>query len=572
MNKMKKTAENFIFPLILVLYSLLLVNQGITVTDTGYNYGNFTNFDSLDGMWKFSTYLATAVGALFTHLPWGGTMLGLNVYTGLVKALIAVGVYFACVKVFHMHEGLAFLAELVALGYCWCPTALLYNYCTYLLFNLGAVLLCIAVKKEKNLLYILAGAALGVNVLVRLPNLAEMALVFGLWFCCAIRKVKVAETVRRTALCAAGYGLGAGGVLGYICCRYGADAYISGIREILAMPGEAGAYSLKSMIMGDIYAYRSNLRWLWIALVFILLGMVLFAVAGERFLKGKRILYAASNILLIFVYRYLQMFKFVYYAYDSVHLVGTFFLIIAGLLGLYVMFWGGEDYDLRMHAAVMGIVILVTPLGSNNYLFSAVNNLFWVTPFVFRCCCKLLRERRDPPDKRGLLSMEPLKITLVSLVLFVCVQGILFGAVFVFRDGTNGEKRDTKITEIAALKGMYTTADNAEALNSLHAYLQSEGLTEAEVILYYNVPGLAFYMDLEPALSSTWPDMDSFSVDKFRQELERVKNSSTAAEKPLLILGCPLEGEGVKLEILRKFAADLGYELAFSNEMFFLYR
>lgn len=572
MNKMKKTAENFIFPLILVLYALLLVNQGITVTDTGYNYGNFTNFDSLDGMWKFSTYLATAVGALFTHLPWGGTMLGLNIYTGLVKALIAVGVYFACVKVFHMHGGLAFLAELVALGYCWCPTALLYNYCTYLLFDLGAVLLCVAVKKEKNLLYLLAGAALGVNVLVRLPNLAEMALVFGLWFYCLIRKVKMAETVRRTALCAAGYGLGAGGALGYICCRYGADAYISGIRELLAMPGEASGYSLKSMIMGDIYAYCSNLRWLWIALSFVLFGMFFFAVGGERFLKGKRILYVACNVLLIVVYRYLQMFKFVYYAYDSVYLVGTFFLIIAGLLGLYVMFWGGEDYDLRMHAAVMGIIILITPLGSNNHLFSAVNNLFWVTPFVIRCCCKLLRERQDHSDKRGLLSLEPLMITLVSLMLFVCVQGILFGAVFVFRDGINGEKRDAKITEIAALKGMYTTADNAEALNSLHAYLQREGLTESEAILYYNVPGLAFYMDLQPALSSTWPDLDSFSVDKFRQELDRVKNGCAAAEKPLLILGCPLEGEGVKLELLREFAADLGYEQAFSNEMWYLYR
>lgn len=572
MEKMKKAVEDFMFPLILVLYALLLVNQGITVTDTGYNYGNFTNFDSLDGMWKFSTYLATAVGAFFTHLPWGGTMLGLNVYTGLVKALIAVGVYFACVKVFHMHGGLAFLAELVALGYCWCPTALLYNYCTYLLFNLGAVLLCIAVKKEKNLLYLLAGAALGVNVLVRLPNLAEMALVFGLWFYCVIRKVKVAETVRRTALCAAGYGLGAGGVLGYICFRYGADAYISGIRELLSMPGEAAGYSLKSMIMGDIYAYRSNLRWLWIALIFVLVGMILFSVAGRRFLKGKRILYAACNVLLIFVYRYLQMFKFVYYAYDSVYLVGSFFLIIAGLLGLYVMFWGGEDYDLRMHAAVMGIIILITPLGSNNYLFSAVNNLFWVTPFVIRCCCKLLREGRNHSEQRGLLSLEPLKITLFSLVIFVCVQGILFGAVFVFRDGINGEKRDAKITEITALKGMYTTEDNAEALNSLYAYLQREGLTESEAILYYNVPGLAFYMDLEPALSSTWPDLDSFSVNKFRQELERVKNGCAGKEKPLLILGCPLEGEGVKLELLREFADELGYELAFTNEMCYLYR
>lgn len=562
------------FPLILVAYALLLVNQGITATDTGYNYGNFVNFDSLDGMWKFSTYLATAIGAFFSHLPGGGTMLGLNVYTGLVKALIAVMAYFACVKVFRFRGDLTFLAELTALGYCWCPTALLYNYCTYLLFNLGAILLCVAVKKERNLFYVLAGAALGVNVLVRLPNLAEAALVFALWFYCVIRKVKVTEAIRRTALCAAGYGLGAGVVLGWICLRYGAGTYVSGIRELLAMPGEATGYSLGSMLKGDLKAYLENLRWLWIALAFVLAGTFLFAVAGRRFLKGKRVLYAACNVLLILVYRHLNMFQFVYHAYDSVYLVGTFFLILAGLMGLYVVFWGGGDHELRMHAAVMGIIILVTPLGSNNYLFSAVNNLFWVMPFFLHCCCKLVREKPNLLDKRGLVSLEPLKVTLLSLTAFVCIQGILFGATFVFRDGINGEKRDVKITEIAALKGMYTTAENAEALASLYAYLKEEGLEGSEVILYHNVPGLAFYMDLRPAISSTWPDLASFSVNKFRQELDRVKGDCTEAgvQKPLLLLGCPLEGEGVKLELLREFAAELGYEQAFSNGAFHLYR
>lgn len=78
----------------LVLYSLLLVNQGVAVTDTGYNYGIFVNHDSLDNMWKFSTYLATATGSFFTRHPFGNTVLGLNIYTGLVKAFVAFIVYY----------------------------------------------------------------------------------------------------------------------------------------------------------------------------------------------------------------------------------------------------------------------------------------------------------------------------------------------------------------------------------------------------------------------------------------------------------------------------------------------
>ena len=160
MDKRSVKLPGWIFPVLLTVYSLLLVNQGVTVTDTGYNYGNFIHFESLDGMWKFSTYLATAIGSFFTKLPFGSTMLGLNVYTGLVKASIALVTYFFCVKLFEMPKGVAFLAELVALGFCWCPTALLYNYVTYLLFTLGTLLLCLAVKTGKTRWYVLAGVCL----------------------------------------------------------------------------------------------------------------------------------------------------------------------------------------------------------------------------------------------------------------------------------------------------------------------------------------------------------------------------------------------------------------------------
>ncbi|MGN0401973.1 MAG: hypothetical protein ACI4HQ_06895 [Acetatifactor sp.] len=572
MKKLQSFTENILLPLLLVVYALFLVNQGITVTDTGYNYGNFINYDSLDGMWKFSTYLATALGALFTRLPYGRIMLGMNVYTGLVKVLIALIVYFVCVKVFRMKKSLAFTAELVALGYCWCPTALLYNYCTYLFFNLGAILLCIAVKKEKNYFYILAGVCLGLNVLVRLPNLAEMALIAALWFYCIIRKEKFGDTLKRTALCVAGYGLGIGGVLAYISARYGFGAYLKGIRELLEMPGEAGGYSLKNMILGDIDIYIYNMRWLLPALGFVVAGMALYAVCRGRHLPGKRVFYLVCNVLLIFVYRWLGLFKFVYTTYEGVYSVGSYFLIISGLLGLYVMFFGGEDYELRMHAAVMGIIILITPLGSNNYLFTAVNNLFWVMPFVLRCCQKIVTNGREAFDKRGILSTEPLKITLVFLVGFVCVQGVLFGSVFVFRDGMGEAKRDVMITDIEVLKGMYTTAENAEALNSLHAYLDQEELKGREVILYQDIPAIAYYMDLKPAISSTWPDLVSYSVEKFRQELERVKESYSKEDKPLLILGCLPEEEGVKMDLLREFMDELDYEMSFSNDKWFLYR
>ena len=49
-NKIWSTVTKILFPVILVLFALMHIGEGITVTDTGYNYGNFISFDSLDDM------------------------------------------------------------------------------------------------------------------------------------------------------------------------------------------------------------------------------------------------------------------------------------------------------------------------------------------------------------------------------------------------------------------------------------------------------------------------------------------------------------------------------------------
>lgn len=569
-HKLKKILKSTIYPILLAIYSLMLINQGVTMTDTGYNFGNYIHFDSLDNMWKFSTYLASATGSFFSKLPFGSTMLGLNLYTGLVKAAIAVLIYYICTYTLKMNSLLVFLAELMALGYCWCPTALLYNYLTYLLFSLGAIFLVIATQKNANKFYILAGICLGLNVLVRLPNIAEVALILAVWFSCFIRKEKFVSCLQKTGLCILGFVIGFLSIFSYICIRYGIHSYIEGIRQILSMPSEAGGYSLKAMIVGDIMSYINNSKWVFLGLAIILLGTVLYCIFPKKYILGKRIVYVAANILLIYVFKAKGMFRFIYYAYDSIYYVSVFFLIISGLLGLYVMFFGKEDYTHRTYAIVVGIVILITPLGSNNFLLSAINNIFIVTPFVFDTIQRIVKSR-DTIGKKELISLEPLKITLSLMTLFCFIQGFLFGAIFTFRDGIDGSKRDTKIESIPALRNMYTREANARSLEEIYDFLQDNNLVGADTILYYNVPGLSFCMNLNPILSTSWPDLDSFSTSKFESELHDVKARIASNSKPLLIMGCPLDNSSRKLEILCDFADDLNYKLIFSNEICYIY-
>ena len=48
--------ENILFPLLLVLYPLLKINQGIDVSDTTYSLSNFQYFGQMNGTWMVATF------------------------------------------------------------------------------------------------------------------------------------------------------------------------------------------------------------------------------------------------------------------------------------------------------------------------------------------------------------------------------------------------------------------------------------------------------------------------------------------------------------------------------------
>jgi len=131
-----------LFILILAFYPLRHIGQGIDFRDTGYSYANFRymGVEHMDSMWLFSTYLANVTGNLLMKLPRADTLMGINFYTGLLVSLLALAGYFFCIRKLKMPRVIVFIGEFMAINLCWCPTAVLYNYLTYVFF-LGAFIL-----------------------------------------------------------------------------------------------------------------------------------------------------------------------------------------------------------------------------------------------------------------------------------------------------------------------------------------------------------------------------------------------------------------------------------------------
>ena len=132
-----KKNQNFmswIFLAVIIMYPFLHVNVGIDVTDTGYSLGSFLFEPQMGEEWVlFATYLANLTGSLFAMLPFGNTMLGMNIYTSAIVSLSGAMAYIFLKK--KIPTWIIFLGIFMAESLCWCPTIILYNYLTYFLFT-----------------------------------------------------------------------------------------------------------------------------------------------------------------------------------------------------------------------------------------------------------------------------------------------------------------------------------------------------------------------------------------------------------------------------------------------------
>lgn len=612
---MEKISQNlkknlcWIYPLILLLYPLRHIRVGVEWWDTGYNYGNFTYMDRMDPMWLLSTYLGNALGRLFTLLPGGSTMLGLNVYTGLVVSLLALGGYFFFIRKAGLPRTVVFWGELLAVSFCWCPTALLYNYLTYLLMGAGVVLLYQALSGDSAKpcrYFVAAGVCLGLNVLVRFPNLAEMGLILAVWAMALIRRQKPGRTMLQTLQCLAGYLLGLGGGLAGIMLRYGSSTYIQGIGRLLSMPSEASEYTVYSMVMQQFRNYLQNCIWLGYLALFMAAGLVVYAVLPRQLKWIKNTGYVAC-VFCGFYYLMTRknMFNLKYSTKLSAFQWGAFLLTATLAVGLVTILRKKSREKEKLLCGLGILVILITPLGSNNHLYSAINNLFLVAPFTLWMLLRFIkwipgclageRAGKGGERRKWQFSLFPVRAMLVCILLGITVQGLLFGAGYVFSESDGGENLHSPIAHNRVLQGMLTSPDRAEAIGTLSAYVKQQGLEGQKIILYGNIPSLSYYLQMPFAITA-WPDLPSYNYAVMEEDLERLSEEIAAGREPgpVVLLekrqGSYLTGgtealealglsdqqiAGIagdrKLRLLAGWMEELGYRPCFENEKFLLY-
>lgn len=593
----EKRNPSFFFKLallVLILYPLRHILYGVEWWDTGYNYGNYVYMYRMDPMWVSGTFLSTALGHLFTLLPWGNYMWGMNMYTSLMVSFLGAVFFCFFVKKVEIPIPLAFVGELLAENLCWCPTAVLYNYLTYCLWGMGCIFLYLALTGEKREalqvskktipLYLLAGVCLGVNVLTRFPNLAQMGMIVTVWAMAIIQNRKLVFTLWQTIYCVLGYILGLAGGLCLVAVTIGIPQYIGGIKRLLAMPSEASDYSLYGMLYSQYMGYRYSLHWLkYLLIVPVLVTGLLLLFAGKKGKKTKPweilvpFLMVVNFVAVMLFYWKENMFQTDYHTKESIFYFAAFFVVLTLVSSLVVIFGKGFS-DREKLLSGMGVVILViTPLGSNNQLYQSINNLFMIAPFQMYMLWRFLK------GKENRLKTLAFRYCLGTYMAFFLVQSTLFGATYVFQEAKGGKNLNTKIENNDILKGMKTSGERAEQIGSLSLYVKEQGLKGKEVLLYGHIPSLSYYLEM-PFVFTPWPDLRSYNSRVFQKDLQELEERvrSNEAELPVLLMDREEAAylwkqqeetenkRNDKLELLKGFYEKYRYSVDFENEKFVL--
>lgn len=564
---------DILFVLLLFAFPFLHVTTGLSVSDTGYNLLNFSVFPNMNETWAISTLLANVIGRLFSFLPLGRTVLGLNIYCTVLCSTCVCVIYFLLRRYYNSLP--LFFGMLIALGFCWCPRVILYHYLSYFLFDFGAVVLLFAIQKEKKALYALAGAILALNLFVRFPNVTECALIVVLFFHGILKKKNV---WRETLLCMGGYlAVFAAGFL-LISLAWGKDSFFTMIQSLFGMTKEATSYTPKAMVFKIFEDYWMYFKYFVPFLLCAVLCGVLFSFVKKKNLRiiilaAEAIGFAGISVLL---YRRYGAFSFDYNDYRSIFMFGTFMLMMAVSLAVYGLFRKDVGDERKLLGLTVLVIILITPIGSNNGLYTAFNNMFLTGPFVIGELFEIFQ--KEKADDKKTAFRFGVYASALMLCVFVLFQSTAFAVTFVFQDASFTKDKFGTVSNNPVVKGIRTEAQSAKCLQELNDYLDQNNLKHQKAICYNDTPGLFFYMEEECALSHSWPDLDSFPTGELKEDLKELENEGVCplffgkADQKNYLTAHLSDLEKEKDKLFAEFLRNNQYEIVFRNEKYVLYQ
>ncbi len=519
-----------LFPVMIVLLPLIGVWRGVGLADTTVSMLGYLHPEKLSPFWDYGYFYSNLLGHLFSKLPSGNMLVVMNFLCATIPAFSGLIAYFFARK--YMEDFVAFLGVWGAMCLGLCPVIILYNYLTYFFMLIAVVLIYQGLVRGKKAYLSIAGFVLAQNVFVRFPNVMEVLFIVVVWYYCLVNCVRAREGLRLTLRCVIGYAVGiVTGFVVILITRGTLAGFFTMIHDVIFISDSSAGYSVSDMIVATIRNYILPYKFEAVMLLMMLAGGVVSHFLGKirsskPLLVFKFVCILASLALLIW-FGMRELYDFDYNGYTPFNKMAIILITVIWVVLLSVLAKWNGDPNAKVMALMIAMILLITPLGSNNGIYPVINNLLIPLPFLlgwWREWCQ--RDTRN--------FWVPTRIGLTIFAMFLLFQANAFKVNFTFGDYDDAESpRNTVVTGLGNIDGMWTRKARVEELQSLRASVDSLCEKEDRILVYGNIAGLYYVLDRDCPTSDYWTVLNTNSAKRLKKDLEKLDADTC----PVFILG-----------------------------------
>ena len=187
-----------LFLIVLFLYQIILIFQGINWTDEGF-YATFYHqiFNEPQVVeYNFMYWLSGLVGGTFVTLVPNSGLLGLRIL-GVIVTTSTIFFTYDLLKNFFKKSTLLLGLFMTTIFISNDPKELYYNNLSSLLFVFSIYLLFKGITKKQSYLIFFSGTVVALNVFVRLPNILSFLIFIAIFYYGSLAKVALVSQIKQ---------------------------------------------------------------------------------------------------------------------------------------------------------------------------------------------------------------------------------------------------------------------------------------------------------------------------------------------------------------------------------------
>jgi len=564
--------------ILMILWELLLIFQGVELADTGFHLTAFTFIfeDSYSVQYSMSFWLSDICGHLWMSIwPSGGLLWGRIGWMVVINCALIL--YFLLLKpelgVQKTLLGLGITTIFILQGG---PECLNYDMFSILGYSIAVTLLYKGLSCNKTVPLITSGFILGITVFFKLTNLSGLIILLMIPFSVYLNKKTFSHSFKLSFIYLISFIVGIGAILLLINFTGHLDLFLENLSFISNMTKDSEAsHGFIPLFTSYFSGYLNAV----IILVFFIGLIWIYIRLSNKYtsiFKDKHIVYYYLGVVVFTA--------FLMIAYEKVFWSKIRYLFIGLMLlaGVFSILDKTKTKQSRLLSFAGLLILLIAPLGSDSGLEKSIFGMWILSPIVLTNL-----------NLNRYLSLLKVKITALQvntvqkiLMIIILVSSVFFAWQSTYFDVGSRIKKTYPIKH-PKMKYIYTSKERADDINELIAEAFPKIKNEEYLLSFIEIPMVNYLSNKKPFIFTSWPKLyynpKAFEKKLYEALKKRKKLPAIIRQKQNTMLNnWPSEQAEVNYldyptdlskwpkhgRILNEFIKKYKYKMEWENEMF----